>query len=284
MRLCQNGTKGFVYFTIVIVHLLVISHIKATEQSLKAGLVIDSAYLKQIQTKRHPEFFGADEGTIHVFLSNLGSQAVGIQDGFINEIPLSDQKVFLWRRISPNPIPPMESGELVVRLRKPIVGLSQSKDTKLRFLTTKGEELSASIPLVNHPFHFTFIGFSDALDTIYLYMKNSGQRSLSIDKVFLSIKDVTLKCRIPEHDIPPNEKKLAVIKLDEPLIRGEYITVKVSTKGGIIAQSRVRAFSDFPIGYDPDGSDIELFMDEAGYKWSDNKRNSSFAYLLKSCP
>ena len=47
----------------------------------------------------------------------------------------------------------------------------------------------------------------------------------------------------------------------------------------------MRAFSDFPIAFEPDGSDIELFMDKADYKWANNKRNAdSGAYHVLDCP
>ena len=101
---------------------------------------------------RCPEFFYANHGTVYVFFTNLGNEAIGIQNGFMNEVPLSNQETFLWHRISPNPIPPTESGELVVQLRKPPAGLSELDGIQLRLLTTKGEDLSTSIPLVNHPF------------------------------------------------------------------------------------------------------------------------------------
>lgn len=275
-----NMYQKFFFSLFLLVSCLSLTACQTTNRSLEDGLFIDSAYSRKMRT------FEPDVGTIHVFLKNLCSQAVGVQDGFINNIPLSNQKEFLWYRISPNPIPPMEICELVVRLRaKPLTSLSKSGCAKLHLITTQGEELFASTPLTNHPLNFTFIGFSDSLDTIFLYIKNSGQRRLSINKVFLSTKDVTRRCRILERKINQNEKKVAVIKLEEPLVKGQYITVKVTTKEGIIAQSRVRAFSDFPIGFDPDGSDIELFMDEAGYKWADNKKNAdSVAYHVLDCP
>jgi len=226
-----------------------------------------------------PYYKPDDEGTIHIFLKNLHSQAVEIQGGFINDIPLSDQKVFLWHRISPNPIPPMEVGELVVRLLKDLKSLSQSEEAKLRLITDKDSELSAEIPLTNHPFNFTFIGFSDALDKIYLYMKNYGQRTLSIDKVFLSTKDVTRKCYIPERKILQNEKKLIVVKLYKPLVRGKHITVKVTTQEGGIAQSRVRASSHFPIAveYYHESSYTKLFTDTSSY-------NDNLGCHIIDCP
>ena len=108
---------------------------------------------------------------------------------------------------------------------------------------------------------------------------------MTLDKVFLSTQDVTLRCRIPERKIRRDEKKLAVIKLDQPLVRGQYITVKVTTKEGVIAQSRVRAFSDFSLAYDPEGSDIELFMDEADHKWKNEKEDTEHvAYHILDCP
>ena len=252
---------------------------KAPEHVAEERLIVDSAYLKRLRT------FAADNGTIHVFLKNLDSQPIEVQDGSINDILLSNQEAFLWHRIHPNPIPSMEVAELIVRLRQPLVSSPESKGVKLHLTTTSDEKISTWISDTNPPLHLTFVGFSDSLDTVFLYAKNSGKRTLSIDKIFLSIEDVTPKCRIPNRKLSHNEKKLVVMELDEPFTRGQYITVKITTKEGMMAQSKVRAFSDFPlVGLDIKRN-VELFMDNIEYDWqTDGKNPNSVAYHVLDCP
>ena len=259
--------KDLSFSLFLLIIFLPLSVYRAGGQSSQAGLAIDSAYLNRMRTPRLPESFEEDKGTVHVFLNNLGNRAAEIREGLINGVPLTNHHEFLWYRISPNPIPPMESGEIVVKLRKPLLRFSQSEGAQFRLATDTGKELSTSIPLTSHPFHFTFIGFSDSMDTIYLYLKNSGQTILSLDRVYLSARDVTPKCRIPEHEADRDKKLLAVVELDKPLIKGQYVNVKVTTKQGVIAQSRVRAFSEFPLVELDNKRNIDLIDKELRRKW-----------------
>ena len=256
-----------------------------TVQAFEEGLIVDSGYFRQMQTPNRPKTFKEDEGSVHVFLKNVGSTSVRIQEGFINAMPLSNQEEFLWYRISPNPILPMETGECVVRLRKSVANLPSTASANLRLITAEGKELATAIPLINHQLHFTLIGFSDTLGSVFLYVSNSGQRKLSFHKVFLSTKDVTRNCRIPERQIGQNDKRLIVINLAEPLVRGRYISVKVTTKEGVIAQSRVRVFSNFSLGGLDRKSNLELFMDGEELDWTkDEKKTQGLFHHLLDCP
>ena len=247
------------------------------DPTLSQGLIIDSSYLSKP--------FRSGPGTVHVFITNMGHRTVRLEEGFINDRPLSDQGAFLWHRISPNPIQPLETSELIVRLRKSPVNPPSPASANVRLITAEGKELTTSIPLINHQLQFTFIGFSDSLGLVFLYIKNYGQKNLLLDKVFLSSKNVTRNCRIPEPGIGQNKKVLAVIELDEPLIKGQYIVVAVTTKEGVTAKARARAFSNFPLACDPDGSDVELFMNEAEFKWKNENENAEYvAYHILDCP
>ena len=277
--------KDSSFSLLLLIIFLPLSVYQAGGQSPRTGLAIDSAYLSRMQTPRLPESFEEDKGTVHVFLNNFGNRAAEIREGFINGVPLTNHHEFLWYRISPNPIPPMESGEIVVKLRKPLLRFSQSEGAQFRLATDTGKELSTSIPLTSHPFHFTFIGFSDSMDTIYLYLKNSGQTILSLDRVYLSARDVTPKCQIPEHEVNRGKKLLAVVELDKPLIKGQYVNVKATTKQGVIAQSRVRAFSEFPLVELDNKRNIDLFMDGEVLDWNRDKgKPAGCVYHLFDCP
>lgn len=302
-KLLQNIARidWFTSFLLLVYVTYLLSSCHVADETSGDRLVIDSAYLRQMAS------FDRDVGTIYIFLKNMSNLTVEVQDATINDIPLSSQSEFLWYRINPHPIPPKQISELVVQLRehdsfiqqiRPFLGLPshdailRSEEAILRFVTALGEKIEVPIAMTNHPFYFTFIAFSDALDTIYLYIKNDGQKNLTLKEIFLSTEDVTRNCRIPVREINKNELRLAVINLDKPLIRGQYVTVKVTTKQGIIAQSRVRVFSDFYLrgsdfhlgGLDKKGS-LELFMDAARFDLPKDEKNSHelFHHLL-DCP
>ena len=224
-KLRQNIARidWFNSFLLLVYIVFLLSSCQVADETLGERLVTDSAYLRQM------EGFDREAGTIYIFLKNMSNFMVEIQDPTINDIPLSNQNEFLWYRINPHPIPPKQICELAVRLRepdsliqqiRPLLGMPsqdaipRSGEAILRSVTARGDKISVPITMTNHPFHFTFIGFNDALDTIYLYIKNNGQKILTLRKIFLSTKEVTRNCRIPERKISQNEQKLAVIHLD----------------------------------------------------------------------
>lgn len=214
------------------------------------GLSVAYAYFRKVT----PE----DGGTVHLFLQNRSSSPVRLKKIYLNDEELKNLPLrnCLWSQVLPNPVPPHGVTDVMVKLAQPPTEL-----IKVEVETGTGKKIHHVLQPVTSPLKFTFIGFNDALNKLYIYVENDGSNPLSIDRLYLGTTDITPLSRILEKTIPSQKKTCVVATLEKPLKQGEYIGLKLTTMEGAIAQCVVRVFSFFPIGSWSGDTRTELHFD-----------------------
>ena len=201
------------------------------------SVLVDHAYLR----KAHPLY---DKGTIHLYLKNLTNKEITIENIWLNNIPLENlpNDLVLWWQVSPNPIPPFKLGDISIKLRE-----FKSLPLQIKIKTSNGQLIEKDIPTSPPLIKVTSVSLNEALDRVYLYIENSGNKVLNINKVFLNGEDVSESLLTPWRQLAKRNKDCLIIKPKEKLKQGEYVTVKVETEEGEVAEATVRVFSFFPI-------------------------------------
>lgn len=215
---------------------------------------IDHAYLRKLS-----EY---DNGTIHLFLKNNCQSDVRIKNIYLNDellIKLPDE-LAVWEQAVPNPIPPQKISDIMVKLKYPA-----SKLMKIEAELEDGRRFSRVIQPINPPLRFTFVGFNESLDKLYIYIMNTGDTSISLNKLYLDSQDITDLVINPILSINPQKKECIIVKLKNPLRWGDYITLKLEKEEEPIAETQVRVYRYFPI-----------------QAWDEDKRNTLLMPYPKS--
>ncbi|MBC7328179.1 hypothetical protein H5T87_08720 [bacterium] len=224
---------------------------KFKADELSPSLLVDYAYLR----KAH-QFY--DPGTVHLFLKNLSESAVSIEAIWLNDIPLEDlpNDIAIWWRAVPNPIAPQKVGDIIIKLKRPL-----STPLKVRVKTTDGKTVEQSVDTSYPPLKITYVGFSEELNKIYIYLENLGDEALNVERIYLDSLNITDSIATSWRGIPPHNKNCLIINLMKGLKQGDYITLKIETKERQNAEATIRVFSAFPItAWDGDTRE-ELYFD-----------------------
>jgi hypothetical protein len=284
------------------------------------GLTIDHAYLRAMTP--------FDNGTIHLFLANRGKEKVMIRSIFVDGVclPVSDpienlmedliedlykerslltkvanldnipspsetiKRKFIWWQVLPNPILPGCVADIVVKLAAPA-----SETVKVGVETSQGQRYHCSLPPTPHLFRIAFVGFSDELDELYVYLENEDCTKHKVRKLYLDTKDVTKYCSIPWDSISPGEKRCIVVRLSRQLRPGQYIAVKVETEAESSKEEVLtRVFSFFPIASEDGYVQPDLYLDAQKFSIPYSRDfpnlpaiqegNPQMAYHVLSCP
>ncbi len=222
------------------------------------GLEVAHAYLRS-QTQ-------VDTGTAHLFLHNTGGTAVGIDSvriGPAGAVTSADwqalatsgpstgagEGAWLWWLAVPNPVPPGGFCDLAVRLAEP-----PTRRQVLQVAYSDGSTLRQEFSRVNDGLSLTYVGFSPALDTIYLYVASLMPAPASIRRVQINGQDVTAQARILWPRLEADGKTCIVVPLRRRFEPGAVVFVQVIGDSDIaVCAGQVRAFSLFPITW-MDGS------------------------------
>ena len=223
---------------------------------------------------------------MHLFLKNTSEAPVEIGEVFLNGEVLKDlpeRDLAVWVRTAPNPVGPGEVGNLMIMLHASVFSYDMPLDVKA--ITTCGQTVETQVEEIQRGTPLTGICFSSDLDKIYVYFENITDSPDRPGRILLNAEDVTARSKIhtmsgtaePAGSAPadqqratsnkqpqsvrPEEKCLIKINLREPLRQGRYVSVRVETEGGHIAQSVVRAFSFFPITSWDDDTRRGLYFD-----------------------
>ncbi len=223
-----------------------------------ASLAVDYAYLRSAALEY-------DCGTIHVYLKNPGETEVSIEQVWVNDVLMKDlpNDLAVWYQVLPNPVLPHKVADVMVRLAE-----QTAPPFNVRIETSEGQTITESIEITipPPPLRITYIGFSDNLDRVYVYLENTEDRSLSVDRVYLDTENITSLTTIPWRTLLPHRKDCIIANLERPLTQGEYISIKVTTKQGPMAQAVVRVLSFFPITSWDGDTRAELHFDSVPLK------------------
>jgi hypothetical protein len=198
-------------------------------------------------------------GAIHIYLENSGNQPLEIKEMELNgksvgilvneEIvkePLKFREKYLevknqevmWYRIWPNPIPSKGVSQVIVRL-----ATFPKKPPVVNFLYKEPEEkpstLSMDVPIEKSPFRMSYVGFSEDLKAIYVYLRKETEGDVTLSDTYLDGRKVEASLFSPDffHNL-----SLIKIELPKPLKDGSFHTIKAtSTRGNSTAyQVKVR--------------------------------------------
>ncbi|MCM8802279.1 MAG: hypothetical protein NC827_03095 [Candidatus Omnitrophica bacterium] len=162
-------------------------------------------------------------------------------------------------------IPPVaEKGEIIdlmIKLRR-----KTKKLIHIESQLNNGEIISTVIQPKSPTLKFNFIGFSKEKDRVYIYLENTGEEELKIEKIYCNIEDITKNCYIPQPIILPNSKTLIIYSPEAPFQAGKYLVFKVTTDKEVIAQSYTRVYSHFPIEAFGKDKRAELYFDSETFE------------------
>lgn len=225
-------------------------------------IAVEAAHFFQ----RHPRY---DPGEIHVFFRNTGTTSVLARAVYLDGAALPAE--FLrastsgnrprvstdrfrpserihWYFVRPNPLEPGEVAHAVIKLK----GAARPNHT-VRIDYSGGASLTLSIPRRMPDFHFTAVRFSTSLDKVFAYVRNAGDRPLQLRRVRLLGNEVRDGFFWIGHPVEPNDAGCLVVRLPQPLRKGQWVDVAAETAWGTRAMARVRALSHFAIGFERSG-------------------------------
>lgn len=247
-------------------------------------LVLEYAFLR----KAHPLY---DTGTIHLFLKNYGEKDVYVQSIWLNDVSLDDlpNDIAIWGLVRPNPIPPKRVGNLIIKLKK-----MPSTPLKVKVTTSNDQSVEKIVDILSPALRITYIGFNQLLNKIYIYLENSTKNILRVKRVYIDSWEITNLITNSPKQISPISKDCLIINLRTPLLQGSYITIKVETEEGEIAEATIRTFSIFPITSWDGDTRKELNFDPSPFLMSypknpaclegNRKKPLNMLYLLSDDP
>lgn len=200
------------------------------------SISIDHAYYRKV----HDD----DNGTVHMFLANKGEKEITISKIYLNGVLMEDMPndLAVWYQAVPEKIGPDKVSDVMVKLRHPTKRL-----INIAVETMDGQRYERVMQPITDPLRLTFIGFSDDLTKLYIYLQNDGEEPLSINKVYLNTQDITSSCTIPWKNLKPGEKQCIAAEPKSKLSFGQYIAIKVETREEITTEALVRVYTFFPI-------------------------------------
>jgi len=231
------GRKGSVNKQAIIIFLLLANcFLQIRAQQVSQSVVIDHACLRIAHSMY-------DSGTIHIFLKNLSDEEIRVEKIFLNITALIDlpNDVAFWWQSVPNPIPPKRISAILIKLAE-----SLPLPIEVKIELSNGNLIEQRIDKIQ-TLKISFVGFDLDNKTIYVYLENLGDKPLNVERLFLDSQDITSQITNPVRAILPLEKNCLAINLKEPLRQGEFITLKLETMEGEVAEATVRVFSYFPI-------------------------------------
>ena len=221
-------------FVFILLLLITDYNLFSTEENID----IDFAYYRKVHK--------LDNGTIHLFIKNMGNKDVVIKEVFLNDEFLNLEKLpndeVLWFQIIPPSLKPNKIADIMIKLARPAHRLM-----KVEVKTKRNTILKRVIRPVTSDIQITNISFAQDFKRVYIYLQNNSEKDLKLNKLFLDTQDITLKLEYREYIIKSGKKQLYVVNLDKPLKKGEYISIKAIFDEDNIIESVVRVFSIFPI-------------------------------------
>lgn len=202
----------------------------------------------------------SDTGTAHAFLHNRSAVPIEIKTVSVEPMdsagrPTVEQLVaeatsgdaaeapLLWWLARPNPVPPGGFSDVAAKL-------SQRPDRKLkvRIVSSVEPALHVDYDRINDGLWLTCIGFSSRLDTVYLYVENRLDVSVTLQHVRINAQDVTGRSRFLWKEVAPKRKACVVVPLREPIEPGAIVLADVQANHELARCAElVRGFSVFPI-------------------------------------
>jgi len=245
------------------IHILLLSILLIESQawSSSAEIQVDSCFFRRIHS--------LDKGTSHLFVRNRSNVPVVITQVLLDDEPLPPHEVLhwnvgegslngltmpllieqddfrvLWYQVTPNPLPPGKVADIAVKWT-----FAPSRMIKLAARTSNGLSVSGRHQPVDNPLKIGAIRFSPDLRRCYTYLRNSGSRIITPQRIWFDTEDVTAVAYPPWPwpAVGPGETFCLLFPIEQRVRRGEYVSVKVQARKDETTQGIVRVYAEFPI-------------------------------------
>ncbi|MFC1677136.1 hypothetical protein ACFL3G_08760 [Planctomycetota bacterium] len=215
------------------------------------------------QYYRHNSF---DTGEICIFLKNSSEESLSInQCKLYKVIENKEQKnpeiKYLYAKLSPPELAAGNNGELLIKLNKT---LPENSKVNCIIEDNTGTSLETSILVKQVPIWIPYVGFSEELNEIYIYIENNCQKPLKVKLIEVADINVGNNYRSINNDLDANDKGCLIYKLPRPVKSGQYVNVVVSAESENKKWQThriVRAVKKFPLLLEKGGGNWELGLD-----------------------
>lgn len=208
---------------------------QSSEMQMNSAVVVDHAFLRVASAH--------DAGTLHLFLRNVIAEPLAIESICVDGERILDypDAHVLWWQLVPSIVESGKTGDLMVKM-----AVRPERDVEVKMDLGSNGVAVASVPCAWPLLKLANIAFSSDYSTAYVYIENTAKSSDTVKDVYWNNVAVSPECmiRTPTY----NNKTCLVLSLAEGLNHGEYVSVKVVSSEGDIAEGVVKVFSGFPVG------------------------------------
>lgn len=215
-----------------------------------------------------------DSGEIRIFLKNTGNTLMSVSEcKFSRLTETKSEEKYLYAKLSPPILQPGGDGELLVKLMK-----AQRDNEKLKCIVfgNTGVSQEIEIPAEQTPIWVSYVGFSEDLRKVYVYVKNNTNDTIKVRLLEVGSEDVGGAYQAVNDWLGPGDKGCMVFEMRKLLSLGEYIPIVLSAEWAnreIKTQRIVKAVNKYPILFENGSGDSKLGLDSEIFFC----RSSSFA-------
>jgi hypothetical protein len=150
-----------------------------------------------------------------------------------------------WWQVVPNPIPSGMVGDVMVKMRAPLL-----PGSKVRLATETNRTMVLDAPSAAPDVSVTYVAFSPSLDKAYIYCRNTSAKPIALGEVELIAPGTHMRRAswIPISRLDPGEQSCLIAELTHPLAPGQYVWCAVKAEDErIVGCAVARAYAYFPI-------------------------------------
>lgn len=202
-----------------------------------------------------------DSGEIRIFLKNISKNPASIKKCALSNDAGKEIK-YLYAKLAPPFLMPGQNGELLIKLHKPPVENSSVIKCTINGDTNRGPEIL--IPVIQTGVWISYIGFSEDLCQIYVYVENRSEKCLTVRLDGVGENDTNGDRKLISKKLLPKDKGCLVFRNSYPFTFGEYVYVTVSAESeGRVWYARriVKAINSFPLIFADGRGDRSLGLD-----------------------
>ena len=156
---------------------------------------------------------------------------------------LRTERTVTWWRMLPASLPPGGVGEVMIRLRSPLL---EAATVRIGF--DDGSEIETTVAPQPAPLRIETIGFTPAMDEVFLVVDRLTDARHDLSRVWLDGEEITERCRFLDPDFSSGVSPVT-IRPAKPLAHGSYHNYRVATADGVTVACTVRTYDGWvPLG------------------------------------
>jgi hypothetical protein len=179
--------------------------------------------------QRAPE----DAGEARVCIQNTGERTLSMADLKIQVLAQradssgasATECQCVYAKLSPPVLPPGAYGEVVAKLMDRPMGGHQLTCN----LFAADGAISQAVPLIEPPLWISFVGFSEDLRRVFVYVENPGSEPVEAQLLRVGQFDMADRAKAIHAPIPPKDKGCLIGELPSPVAAGAFVHIVVAT-------------------------------------------------------